>query len=94
MLIVVAGYLSEAVGWDDAVFGATLIAAPYGLLTLVARWMSPTAWLIATVAMVAVTTWAVAGLESDAQAAIAFIFVIPLQVFLIAAAGWRLLRNP
>ena len=60
VLLVVAVYLPDDGGWD--VFGATLMAAPYGLLLLVARWASPTAWLIVTVAMVALTTWAVAGL--------------------------------
>lgn len=35
---------------------------------------------------------AAVGLAEDAQAAIAFIFILPLQVFLVAAAGWRLLR--
>lgn len=39
-----------------AVLGAMLIAAPYGLLTLVARRASTGAWLIVTVLLVALTT--------------------------------------
>ncbi len=92
VLTITAGHLlSDGGAWKDAAFGATLIAAPYGLLTLVAQWASLPAWLMATAAMVALT-WGVVGLASDAHAGIVFIFIIPLQVFVVAAAGWRLLK--
>ena len=50
------------------------------------------AWLIVTVVMAVLTTSGVTGFASDAQAGVAFVFILPLQVFLVVAAVWRLLR--
>ncbi len=49
VLTITAGQsLSDGGAWGTAAFGAALIAAPYGLLTVVAQWVSLPAWLMAT----------------------------------------------
>lgn len=82
---------SSGAGLFGSAISAALVAAPYAFLTVVAGTASWILWLIVTLAMVAMTVSGYQGIDTDAQGAIAFIFIIPLQLVLAAAAGWRLM---
>ncbi len=92
MLTITAGHLLSTAEAGRTLRRSRVDCRSLRALTLVAQWASLPGWLMATAAMVALTTWGVVGLASDAQAGIAFIFIIPLEVFVVAAAGWRLLK--